>query len=62
MAQASIASVVVPHGGLGHEVRAALVVWQRELIRFRRDPTRVLSSIVQPLKRTSSSVECRKLR
>ncbi|MEP7241101.1 MAG: ABC transporter permease, partial [Devosia sp.] len=49
MTQASIAPVVVPTGGIAHEIRAALVVWQRELIRFRRDPTRVLSSIVQPL-------------
>ena len=40
MAQASIASVVVPKGGLAHEARAALIVWSRELIRFRRDPTR----------------------
>ena len=49
MAQASIASVVVPKGGLAHEARAALIVWSRELIRFRRDPTRVASSVVQPL-------------
>jgi ABC-2 type transport system permease protein len=49
MAQASIARVVVPKGGLAHEVRAALVVWNREIIRFRRDPTRVASSVVQPL-------------
>jgi ABC-2 type transport system permease protein len=49
MAQAAIASVVVPKGGLGHEIRAALVVWQREMIRFRRDPARVISSVIQPL-------------
>ena len=49
MAQATIASVVVPKGGLAHEARAALIVWSRELIRFRRDPTRVASSVVQPL-------------
>src|SRR3569833_593617 len=49
MAQASIASVVVPKGGIGHEIRAALVVWEREMIRFRRDPARVASSVVQPL-------------
>jgi ABC-2 type transport system permease protein len=46
---ASIAPVVLPRGGLGHELRAVLVVWERELIRFRRDPTRVASSVVQPL-------------
>ena len=46
---ASVASVRVPRGGLGHEIRAALVVWEREMIRFRRDPARVVSSVVQPL-------------
>src|SRR3569833_3136270 len=49
MAQASIASVVVPKGGIGHEVRATLVVWEREMIRFRRDPARIVSSVGQPL-------------
>lgn len=49
MAQATIAHVVVPTGGLGHEIRAALVVWEREMIRFRRDPARVISSVIQPL-------------
>jgi ABC-2 type transport system permease protein len=44
-----IAAVTVPKGGLGHEVRAILVVWEREMIRFRRDITRVISSFVQPL-------------
>lgn len=46
---ASVQSVVVPKGGLGHELRATLVVWEREMIRFRRDLARVASSIVQPL-------------
>jgi len=49
MAQATIAHVVVPKGGFAHEVRAALVVWEREMIRFRRDPARVISSVIQPL-------------
>ena len=49
MAQASIAAVAVPKGGFGHEVRAALVVWEREMIRFRRDPARVIASVIQPL-------------
>jgi len=49
MAQAAIAHVVVPKGGFAHEVRAALVVWEREMIRFRRDPARVISSVIQPL-------------
>jgi ABC-2 type transport system permease protein len=47
--QTPVARVVVPQGGLGHELRATLVVWTRELIRFRRDPARVVSSVVQPL-------------
>jgi ABC-2 type transport system permease protein len=46
---ASVAAVRVPKGGLGHEIRAALVVWEREMIRFRRDPARVISSVIQPL-------------
>lgn len=46
---ASIAHVSVPRGGFLHELRATMVVWNREMIRFRRDPARVLSSIVQPL-------------
>lgn len=45
----AIARVVVPKGGFGHELRATLVVWNRELIRFRRDPARVISSVIQPL-------------
>lgn len=49
MTQATIAHVVVPKGGLAHEIRAALVVWNRELIRFRRDLTRVVSAVIQPL-------------
>jgi len=49
MAQATIAPVVVLKGGFAHEVRAALVVWEREMIRFRRDLTRVVSAVIQPL-------------
>ncbi|MEQ1770297.1 MAG: ABC transporter permease [Devosia sp.] len=47
--QAGIAAVRVPKGGIGHEFRAAAVVWEREMIRFSRDRARVLSSLVQPL-------------
>lgn len=32
-----------------HELRAAFVVWQRELIRFGKDRARIVSSLVQPL-------------
>ena len=52
MAQATMAPVArvsVPTGGFGHELRATMVVWNREMIRFRRDPARVLSSVIQPL-------------
>ena len=49
MAQATVAPVVVPKGGVVHEIRAALVVWEREMIRFQRDPARVIASLVQPL-------------
>jgi len=49
MAQATIAHVAVPKGDLSHELRATLVVWEREMIRFRRDLTRVISAVVQPL-------------
>lgn len=35
--------------GFGHELRAVAVVWEREMIRFSRDPTRVVSSLVQPV-------------
>lgn len=46
--------VSLPHSapvasGLGHQVRAALVVWERELIRFRRDRGRIIASMVQPV-------------
>ncbi len=41
--------VNVPTGGLGHEIRATLVVWEREMIRFRRDPARIVSSVIQSL-------------
>lgn len=49
MAQASIAHVAVPKGGLAHELRATRVVWEREMIRFSRDKARVVSSLIQPL-------------
>ncbi len=45
----SVAAVSVTKGGLLHEARAALTVWEREMIRFRRDPIRVIASFGQPL-------------
>ena len=52
MAQASMASIarsVFPRAGSGTNCARWLVVWEREMIRFTRDPARVVSSIVQPL-------------
>ena len=44
-----VADVRVPAAGLAHQVRAATVVWQREMIRFGRDRSRIISSLVQPV-------------
>ena len=44
-----VADVRVPASGLRHQVRAAAVVWQREMIRFGRDRSRIVSSLVQPV-------------
>jgi ABC-2 type transport system permease protein len=46
---APVASVRVPAAGLRHQVRAATVVWQREMIRFGRDRSRIISSLIQPV-------------
>ena len=42
-------AVRVPESGLATEARAAAVVWQREMIRFTKDRTRIVSSLAQPL-------------
>jgi ABC-2 type transport system permease protein len=44
-----IAEVQLVAGGLGHEVRAATVVWRREMIRFRQDRARIIAMLLQPL-------------
>jgi ABC-2 type transport system permease protein len=49
MATAAIAEVRVPAISVRHEARAAFVVWQREVIRFAKDRTRMVSALVQPL-------------
>ncbi len=41
--------VAAPRGGLRHDVRAVSIVWRRELIRFRTDRLRAVTSLVQPL-------------
>ena len=40
--------VSVPERGLRHDLRAVSVVWRRELIRFRTDRLRAVTSLVQP--------------
>jgi ABC-2 type transport system permease protein len=42
-------AVRVPVSSLATEARAAAVVWQREMIRFVKDRSRILSSLAQPL-------------
>jgi ABC-2 type transport system permease protein len=40
--------VSVPERGLRHDLRAVGIVWRRELIRFRTDRVRAITSLVQP--------------
>jgi ABC-2 type transport system permease protein len=44
-----IVRVQVPARSLASELRAIRIVWRRELIRFRKDPLRMVTSLVQPL-------------
>ncbi len=48
-AELEIAAVSTPGQGLSHELRAMKVVWKRDLIRFRNERARILSSLMQPL-------------
>src|SRR5215813_1687971 len=41
--------VAVPGGGLRHDLRAAGIVWRRELIRFKSDRLRAVTSLIQPV-------------
>jgi ABC-2 type transport system permease protein len=41
--------VAVPEHGLRHDLRAVSIVWRRELIRFRTDRLRAVTSLVQPV-------------
>src|SRR5438445_10537398 len=41
--------VAVPERSLRHDLRAASIVWRRELIRFRSDRLRAITSLVQPV-------------
>jgi ABC-2 type transport system permease protein len=44
----SLARTHIPAGGLRGELRAIRIVWWRELIRFRSDRLRIVTSLVQP--------------
>jgi ABC-2 type transport system permease protein len=49
---AAIAKVVPVHvagGSLVGDLRGVRVVWRRELIRFGRDRTRIVTSLIQPV-------------
>ncbi len=41
--------VAVPDQNLRHDLRAVSIVWRRELIRFRSDRLRAITSLVQPV-------------
>ena len=47
--QHQIVRVSVPKRSLTSELRAIRIVWRRELIRFRADRLRMITSLVQPL-------------
>ncbi len=49
LAQRPPVAVQVPPSGLASDVRAAKVVWRRELIRFSQDKVRIVTALVQPL-------------
>lgn len=44
-----VPAVAVPRGGLSSGVRAAKIVWQRELLRFWNDRLRIFTALIQPL-------------
>jgi ABC-2 type transport system permease protein len=45
----ALAPVRLPADTLWHDVRAVKVVWQREMIRFFQDRSRIVSSLLQPI-------------
>ena len=45
----TVVSVLVPPRSWRSDWRAIKVVWRRELIRFRRDRLRMVTSLMQPL-------------
>jgi ABC-2 type transport system permease protein len=44
-----VAGVTLPVGGLGHEIRAVAIVWQRDMTRMLGDKARLFSTLLQPL-------------
>ncbi len=46
---ASVPPVGSTTGGLVADIRAARIIWARELIRFRQDKVRILSATIQPV-------------
>ena len=44
-----IIRVAVPERSVRHDLRAVSIVWRRELIRFRTDRLRAITSLVQPV-------------
>ena len=49
MALTETIRVAVPERSLRHDLRAVNIVWRRELIRFRTDRLRAITSLVQPI-------------
>jgi ABC-2 type transport system permease protein len=49
IAAAPVARVAVPQRSVRSELRAIKVVWRRELIRFKSDRMRIVTSLVQPM-------------
>src|SRR5215469_10592032 len=41
--------VLVPERSIRQDVRAAVIVWRRELIRFRNDRLRAVTGLIQPV-------------
>jgi ABC-2 type transport system permease protein len=48
-AATEVIRVAVPRRGLRQDLRAISIVWRRELLRFRADRLRVVSSLIQPV-------------
>ena len=49
LALTEVIRVAVPERSVRHDLRAVSIVWRRELIRFRTDRLRAITSLVQPV-------------